>query len=330
MGQIWATNSLGGYMYSDNLSKKLRMEVKPAVKFRQFCDAKDATSLVDKGKGAVFHWNVYSKIATQGGTLTETNTMPESQFTITQGTLTITEYGNSIPYTGKLDDLSEHPVKQIIKNVLKDDAKKAFDIGAHAQFNTCQLRVVPSSGTSTSAVTLTTNGTATLTNNVAFGKAHVGAVVDTMKERNIPPYTADDYYALAWPSTFRGLKTALEGVMQYTTEGFQRIKNGEIGRYNNVRFIEQTHLPKGGAADSSTWSASSGTADAWDNAKSDWIFFFGNDTVAEGIAVPEEMRAKIPTDYGRSKGIAWYYLGGFGIVHSDATNSRIVKWDSAS
>ncbi len=29
------------------------------------------------------------------------------------------------------------------------------------------------------------------------------------------------------------------------------------------------------------------------------------DTVAEAIAVPEEVRAKIPTDFGRSKGIAW-------------------------
>ena len=31
--QIWATNSLGGYMYSDNLSKKLRMALQPMTKF---------------------------------------------------------------------------------------------------------------------------------------------------------------------------------------------------------------------------------------------------------------------------------------------------------
>jgi hypothetical protein len=61
--------------------------------------------------------------------------MPETNFTISQGTMTITEYGNSVPYTGKLDDLSEHPVKEIIAKVLKNDAKKAFDIAAEAQFN---------------------------------------------------------------------------------------------------------------------------------------------------------------------------------------------------
>jgi len=83
-GQVWVTNSLGGYMYSDNLSKELRMAVQPLVKFRQFCDVKDATQQ-GKSKGQLFHWNVYNDVATQGTSLTETNTMPETQFTITQG-----------------------------------------------------------------------------------------------------------------------------------------------------------------------------------------------------------------------------------------------------
>jgi N4-gp56 family major capsid protein len=306
------------------------MAVQPMVKFRQFCDVKDA-SQQGLHKGDTFHWNVYQNVATQGTVLTETRTMPETNFTITQGTLTITEYGNSVPYTGKLDNLSEHPVKEIINKVLKNDAKKAFDIAAQAQFNTCKLRVVPQSKTSTTALTLTTNGTATQTNNLAFAKRHVGLLVDTMKERNIPPYSKDDYVGIAWPSTLREMKNDLEAVYQYVTEGFQLIYNGEIGRYDNMRFIEQTHIPKGGAADSTTWNANTATSDAWNNAKSDWLFAFGEDTVAEAIAVPEEMRGKIPSDYGRSKGVAWYYLGGFGIVHglTDATQARIVKWDSA-
>jgi hypothetical protein len=57
--------------------------------------------------------------------------MPETNFTIMQGTMTITEYGNSVPYTGKLDDLSEQPVKEIINKVLKNDAKKALDQQAY-------------------------------------------------------------------------------------------------------------------------------------------------------------------------------------------------------
>jgi len=269
-------------------------------------------------------------VATQGTTLTETKTMPETQYTITQGTLTITEMGNSVPFTQKLDNLSEHPVKEIINKVLKNDAKKAFDIAAHYQFNQTPLRVTNAGGTSSSAVEIVTTGTATATNSVCLHKAHVKAIMIAMKERNIPAYVNDDYYCLAWPSTYETLESDLEGIQQYTTEGFQMIMNGEKGRYNNCRFVEQTHLPKGGAIDSTTWDANTGTSDAWDNALSDWAFFFGEDTVAEAIAVPEEMRGKIPSDYGRSKGVAWYYLGGFGLVHTVAAQARILKWDSAS
>ncbi len=88
------------------------------------------------------------------------------------------------------------------------------------------------------------------------------------------------------------------------------IKNGEIGKYENCRFVEQTHIAK----DSTT--------------STDWCYFMGKDTVAEGIAVPEEMRGKLPGDYGRDKGVAWYYLGGFGKVHSAQAQERIVKWES--
>jgi N4-gp56 family major capsid protein len=238
--------------------------------------------------------------------------MPETQFTITQGTLTITEYGNSVPYTGKLDDLSEHPVKEIINKVLKHDAKKAFDIAAHAQFNATKLRAT--SAASTTTITLTTDGTATETNNIAFDKEHVGLIIDQMKERNIPTYGGGDYYCVGWPTTYRTMKNDLESVHQYTSEGLGMIMNGEIGRYEGCRFVEQTNISKA----------------SWTNAKSDWLFFFGEDTVAEAIAVPEEMRGKIPSDYGRSKGVAWYYLGGFGLVHTQQAQSRIIKWDSAA
>lgn len=324
-GQLWAVNSLGGYFYSQNLSKELRKALQPTTKFRQFADVKDA-SQQGKGKGATFTWDVVSNVATQGNVIVETNTMPETQFTITQGTLTITEAGNSVPYSGKLEDLSQFSVKQAVMKALKNDATKVQDALAHQQFNLTPLRVA---GTSSTTITLSTGGTCTATNSQAFNTNHAKLIVDLMKERNIPAYSGDDYYALAWPSTYRTLKNSLETLHQYTPEGLQMIMNGEIGRYENVRYVEQTNIPKGGAADSTTFNAFTNTADAWNGGYSDWIFFCGEDTVAEAVAVPEEIRAKVPTDYGRSKGVAWYYLGGYGLVHTAASEARVVKWDSA-
>lgn len=319
-GQVWAVNSLGGFFYSRQLSNVLRMNVQPLVKFRQFADVHDI-SQQGKKKGDTFTWDVVSDVATAGAVLVETNTMPETNFTITQGTLTITEAGNSVPYSGKLDNLSKFPVEDIIKKALKNDTVKAIDRLAWGQFNQCLIRVIPVGGTDTAAISSYTNGTVTGTNSIAYNNGHAKSIVDFMKERNIPAYIADDYYSLAWPTTLRTFKNNLETIHQYSDTGFNLIMNGEIGRYENVRYIEQTNIAKGTGTDGITQTT-------WTNGKSDWIFFFGNDTVAEAIAVPEEMRGKIPTDYGRSKGIAWYYLGGFGIVHTQAVNCRIVKWDS--
>ena len=255
-GQLWSTNSLGGYFYSLNLSNELRRAVQPMTKFRQFADVKDA-SQQGKSKGETFTWDVVKDVGRQGRTLTETNTMAESNFTITQGTLTITEAGQAVPYSGKLEALSKFDVKAPVMKALKNDAAKWFDIAAHAEFNSTPLRVV---GTSSTAIALTTNGTATATNSIAFNNTHHKAIIDVMKERNIPAYANDDYMAIAWPSTLRTLKNNLESIHQYTTEGFGMIATGEIGRYENCRFVEQTNVPKGGAADSTTCTTTSAVA----------------------------------------------------------------------
>jgi N4-gp56 family major capsid protein len=326
-GQLWKVNALGGYMYADELSEMLRVELQPVVKFRQLCDAKDATN---KGlnRGSTFNWNVYQDVADAGDTLDEHVAIPETNFTIETASLTIGELGNSVPFSGLLNNFSKQPVEEIIKYALKNDARKVLDSKAHAQFNATDLTVA--SATSTTAVTVETTG-CTVTNNVAFGKDHVKAIVDVMKERDIPPFSGDEYVAIAWTTTYRTMKNDLEAIKIYVDQGFGYVLNGEIGRYEGVRFIEQSNIAKGGAVDSTTWTYL--TADAWNNAKSDWIFFLGEDTVAEAIALPEEMRGKIPTDYGRSRGVAWYYLGGFGIVHTSgnaAKNVRIAKWESAA
>lgn len=307
-GQVWQTNSLGGFMFSANLSRKLRTALQPMTRFRQFCDAREAFGL---GKGDTFNWNVYSDVASQGGTLEETLQMPETNFTITQASLTINEYGNSVPFTKKLDDLSEHPVTEIIHKVLKNDARKALDTGAYNQFSATQLTAV---GTDATTVEFTVDGVPDSNNNSAMLRAHIREISDELVERDIPTFDGVNYFCIGRPRTFRSFKTELEGVHQYVSEGWHVVMNGEKGRYEGIRFVEQTNI-----AAVSNFST---------NGASDEAFFLGADTVVEAIAIPEEIRGKIPTDFGRSRGIAWYALLGYGIVHTVAAQSRIIKWDS--
>lgn len=312
-GQVWDTDNLGGFMGSAFLSDLLRNAVQPMNRFRQFSDAKDASK---KGlhDGDTFNWNVYSKVQTAGTVLTEGSAMPVTNYVITQGTLSVNEYGNSVPFSSKLDDMSKQPVSEIIHKVLKNDANNALDTAAYNEFNKTPILAV---GTAAATIVWDVDGTTTQVNASALLNAHVKLISDEMKERNIPAYDGRDYFCIGRPATFRGFKDDLESIHSYTAEGFQLLMNGEIGRhYEGIRFVEQTNIA------TESWSGGSDAA-----------FFFGEDTVAEAIVILEEMRGKIPDDYGRGKGVAWYYLGGFGLVHTltmGEAQSRIIKWDSAS
>jgi hypothetical protein len=198
---------------------------------------------------------------------------------------------------------------------LKNDAKKAFEAGAHTEFAKTPLKVVPLGGNNATAINLTTNGVPAETNAVAMRSAHVKLIVDAMKERDIPAYDGSNYGCIGRPSTFRAFKNDLEAVHSYVNDGFQMILHGEIGRsYEGVRFFEQTGVAKRG----------------WSGNLSDQAFFFGEDTVMEALVIPEEIRGKIPSDYGRDRGVAWYAMGGFGLVHTDQKQARIVEWASVA
>lgn len=310
MSQLWKTDTLGGFMYSDQLSDTLRTALQPLTRFRNFCDVEDAK---DKGTGEKFNWNVYSDVETQGGALDEESAMPETTFTITQETLTVTEMGNAVPYTRKLDILSKHSCENVIHKVLKNDASKSLDTAAYTEFAKAPVEFAPTGGTDPAAITVT-EGSTSITNNIGMSKEHVKAIADEMAERNVTPYDGENYCALGRPTTFRPFKDDLEELHKYVDAGYARIAAGEIGRYEGIRFFQQTNV----------------ASKAWTEGKSDEAFFFGADTACEAIVEPEQIRAKLPGDYGRSRGMAWLYIGGFGISHTAAENARIFKWASAA
>jgi hypothetical protein len=325
-GQLWAVDSLGGRYISLELSEELRMGVQATNKFRQFADARDAHG---KKHGQTFTWDTVPMMGRASRLLVETNTVPQGNHTILQGTCTVFEHGFSVPYTEMLESMAKFAVKQPIMKVLKYDATCDIDCTVWEQFNKTPLRVAATA--TADGVTLTTNSTATLTVSQQLSLTNAKSILDLMRGRNIPSYTKGDYYLLARHEGLRGLKNGLEAIHQYTETGLDLIMNGEVGRIaGGMRIVEQTTVPKGGAADSTTFNPFTDTEDAWNAAAGpDWAFVFGEDTVTEAIVTPEEIRASIPADFGRSKAVAWYGLFGYAIVHTNVTQARIVKWDSA-
>ena len=240
-GQVWAVNTLGGFLSNTKLSKRLRHKAQPLLRFRQFADMSDGSG---KGRGDTHVFNKVSNISTAGGTLVETNTMPERQLTMTQGTMTITEYGNSIPYTFKLQLVSDFDVPEMIQKALMNDQAKVLDSACAAEFQSAHTKVVLSSTTST---VFTTNGTATATSTANLGKANVKDIVDYLRKNNVPPYDGSNYVCIGSTELLSQLKDDMESFDQYTFEGQKQIQDGkffpryegEVGLYYGCRFSRE-------------------------------------------------------------------------------------------
>jgi N4-gp56 family major capsid protein len=292
--QLFATNSLGGFFTNNSLSQQVRYKAQSMQKFRQFVDMEPAAGA---NRGNKVFFDKISNISTAGGTLVETDTIPKRNYTITQGTLTMTEYGNSIPYTQKVKTLSDIMVPETVRTVLTNDMKVVLDSAAATQFTTNDYIATI---TNTATTTFGTAGTANATAGASMSDKNVRDIIDQMKKAFIPRRTNDDLYVcVASTNSIRGLYDFFEAKAQLTT--LDPLYQGEVGRYYGCRFVEETNF----------LSNTKGSNGLYGEA-----VFFGADAVREGIAIPEEIRVGIPTDFGRDQAIAWYALLGFQQVWS--------------
>lgn len=301
-----------GYAQSNQVSNMLRESLRPKAKFRQFAtlDDGEGSSGAQPNAGDTFYWNVYNTPTRQNFRLPETQRIQSSSQTKQQRSLTVTEMGRAIEHTQKATLLSKERWEAVIESSLAFMAAAQFDVETYLQFKATPLVATPTGGNSTTSVSVVTNGTPTITNNVELGTGHIKAIGDYMKKNNIPPHMDNDgYYCITDVTNLRSFKNELEQINKYTETGLGYIKFGEIGRYEDFTFIEQTMVATGGAFDSTTYDPYTDVADPWNNGKASWAMFFGADPVTEAAIVPEEVRAKLPEDYGRDKGSAWYYLG---------------------
>lgn len=296
-GQVYATDSLGGNYSLPYLTSRFRHVSQPRFVWRQFIDQIEA---VGSGRGDEFQFPKSGNVVTQGGTLVETETMPRTSYATQKGTATINEYGNSVPFTRKLEHLSQYEVTNIVERKLRDDMVKTLESAAGDQF-TASDYVGVCVGTASTAIT--TNGTATATATADLTTANVRDFVDFLRKRDIEPYNGRDFIMVMSVQAHRGMHddSGTGGwidISKYTGEFAGMIHNGEVGSFYRTRFVEET----GYLSDTIGNSSAHGQA-----------VLFGADYVYEATSIAEELRSD-EDDFGRSKALAWYALLGFKIV----------------
>lgn len=286
MGVALWTNE-GSYLRSPKLSQQMREQAAPQFLWRQFVDTKDG---LGKNAGDSVEFTKRLRIDTRGGTLVETNTMPSNRIKVIKDSTVVTEWGNAVPFTQKLETLSEFKMRSEYEKGLVQDQKDTIDTEIAGKFKTAKFKAVCTATTKT-GVAFTTNGTATATAANELSDANIRAIIDYAKQKQIPKM-GNYYMVVGSTNAISGVYDYLQSVAQYADPSFRF--NDEIGRYYGARFMEDNNVLVNNIGS----STNKGEA-----------VVFGEEAVAMAMALPEELRYE-ETDLGRSKKLGWYSIFG--------------------
>ena len=300
-GQNWTIAADGGHFANPILSSKLRYHNTSKYVFRQFSRPEPGYG---KQRGETIDFDKVSMAATQGGQIGEFQDIPETKFSIVKDNLQVTEWGNSIPWTGKLETLSEFNPSQPVQKVIMNDQKKVLDEAIATELKTTDVIYEP---TSSSTQAWNVDGAAGATAGSQFNMFHLKEMVDAAKKgifgagntgRIIPPMSDGNYALILSVNAQRGLFDDPE-YQEFAKFSYPRkLFNGEIDEITyNCRIIKNDN--------SSALSETTGALDLGE------ALLLGDDAIIEGVALKEELRYKLAVKYGRDKGLAWYAVLGF-------------------
>lgn len=246
--------------------------------------------------------------------LVEGERIPEDTFVITTTSITVKEIGRSVPFTSFAQDLSFFDIENPIQNKLVDQMRLVLDTKAAAAFKAGQIKYVI---TGFASETVTTNGTPGAQASDNMNVYHCEEIRDYLFDTlNAPPAEGEDYIGVFRTLGMRGIKRdpSWEEWHKYTDP--QAKFNAEVGRIENIRFIETNHANAFGKIGASSVCGEG--------------VVFGADAVAMAEVLTPEMRASIPQDFGRSKAVAWYGILEFGPIWTTANagEARIVHVSS--
>lgn len=314
----WVNDGPSGVYKNHDLSSRIRMASIKEAKFMQFVKPEEGYG---KKKGeSVTITRVSNVTVPSDDVLNELARVPEDTLSLSTQAITVAERGRAIPYTKLSIDLSHFDLGNAIQKKLKDQLKLRLDISASAAFKDGQILAIP---TGVSETTFETDGAASNTAASNLNMYHVESIRDYMfSTLNIAPYMDDDYVCVMITQAKRGLMRDPAWVdwKKYTDPAAKF--NGEVGRIENIRFVETNHT--------SALADSLGTGDVMGES-----VFFGEDPVSMAVAEDPHLIAEenVGNDFGRSKSVAWYGIYGFAQIWSDSANAgeaRVVYMTSAS
>lgn len=301
---VWKQHALSARLYQAAVEESVMMDyVKPVEGFGR----RQGESITLKRVSAIAE--------PTSANLVEGIRIPEDTLALSTRSITLKEIGRAVPFTSFAEDLSDIDIENTVQGELKRQMKLTLDTKAATAFKSTQIKYAI---TGLASNNITTNGTfgaaSTANMNVFHAEEIRDYLFDTLRA---PGYAGDDYIGVFRTLGIRGIKRDpdWEEWHKYTDPSAKF--NSEVGRMENIRFIETNHNLAFGKV---------GTGSVLGEG-----VVFGADAVAMAEALTPELRAAMPQDFGRQRAVAWYGILEFATIWDtgNAGEAKIVHVGSA-
>lgn len=304
-------SGIGSTVTVDKLTEFVRHAAQELQAFDQLCNAPTGAAL-GRNRGDTVNYVFYPNLSTTGGAIAENSEMPQGSLVPVTGSYTLAEYGNSTTWTGKLDMLAELPVEDSFIQALIDDMHKAQNTAAYTEFNSSDWIATFNS----TADEFRTDGTAASFTNVAneqLSLANLRYVVVKARQNLIPYFDGESYVYVSGIESLDAVRydsTVTTALGNASSDSGRAALNGEVGRLAQCRLVEDNHKT------AKVGGSSSGAGLLLDTG-----YLIGADAVINEYALPPEIRAQ-DKDYGRSLGVAWYFIGAWRKIYDQTLHSK--------
>jgi N4-gp56 family major capsid protein len=282
-------------------SREIQHRALPAMRFEQFAVIKDELT---RQPGLTIYFTIYENLAL-GGPLTEGVNMTTQAMTASQVFVTVTEYGNAIA-------ISELLLQSSYDDVLTE---AAYQLGRdYARVTDLLLR----NAVMASANTIGAGGAWPLSNiSQPLRMDDLRAGVERLYTLNVPKFNGDFFACFVHPHQVSSLKRDPEWVSASSYGATEQLFRGELGRFDDVRFVGTGHMNNGAvlatdpAYDATLVAAGAGGINLYK------AVLMGDNSYAWAVGLPVEMRDNGVEDFGRKHSLGWYSIMGSKIINGD-------------
>lgn len=307
MADTWTFDAPSGTYKSHNMSRDLRTAAIARTVVMPFVGLEDGSG---KRKGETVTISRVSNINVPANArLSELEKVPEDSITMSTTSITMVEWGRSVPFTDLRIQLDKFDPQQKVQKQLMNQMKLVLDNAAAETMTSSSVKIkaIP---TGEGSLTFDTDGVASTSATVNMNFFHLERMRDFAVDTILAPayYDNGDYAYIGTTQALRGLKDDPKFESWNKHNHPEKMSNSELGRIEQTRLVESNN--------SGAFTKNLGT-----NANLGEGIFFGDDFVTMVVAEDPELVVQINKgqDYGRQHGVAWLGTFEFGIPWDTAT-----------